>query len=530
MRTEQTDILIVGGGPVGLMLSIDLSWRGVRHILIDQAPRAARSVHPRMDQVSIRSMEHLRRLGVVTDVEAAGFPRSMRRDIVFTTGVLGHELEREPVECDATRAPPSFSPQKHELCPQNFFDPVLQTIAARSPLADIRYDEKLLDFTDDGEDVIAETTRGRIEAKYLAGCDGAGSEVASRLGISTGAATTLAQSTNIFIQSDELTQRASERPGYRYILLDETGIWASMINMNGRDVWRVQVLGNQDRQSWGEAEMRATIRKAIGAEVPYSVMSAVPWARRELVVEQFSKGRCFLAGDSAHQLSPTGGYGMNTGIAEAVDLSWKLDATLKGWAGAGLLASYDAERRPIALRNARRASVNFGRMRDAKGDPALMEQTEAGDAARARVGRMVRESMSEEWDSMGIHLGYNYAASPIIVPDGTLEPKDDPVNYMQSTRPGARAPHAWMADGKSTLDLFERGFVLLAFGTADAEPLAQAAARRHVPLRVERISEPAVAKLYERALVLVRPDGHVAWRGDSFPDDALAIIDHVRGA
>ncbi len=138
MTTERTDVLIVGGGPVGLMLSIDLSWRGVRHILIDRGERAARAIHPRMDQVSVRSMEHLRRLGKVADVEAAGFPREMRRDIVFTTGVLGHELERESVESDATRPLPSCSPQKHELCPQNFFDPVLQKIAERAPLADIR--------------------------------------------------------------------------------------------------------------------------------------------------------------------------------------------------------------------------------------------------------------------------------------------------------------------------------------------------------------------------------------------------------
>ena len=535
MATERTDVLIVGGGPVGLMLSIDLSWRGVRHILIDQGKRAARAVHPRMDQVSIRSMEHLRRLGNVADVEAAGFPREMRRDVVFTTGVLGHELEREPVESDATRPLPPFSPQKHELCPQNFFDPVLQAVAERSPLADIRYEVKLLDFTDNGERVVADIAgpngAGQIEARYLAGCDGAGSEVARRLGISMDAASLLAQSTNIFIQSDELTKRASARPGYRYILLDQTGIWASMINMNGRDVWRVQVLGGQDRPSWSEAEIRAIVAKAVGADVPYTIMSVVPWARRELVVDHFAKGRCFLVGDAAHQLSPTGGYGMNTGIAEAIDLSWKIDAMLQGWGGPELLASYEAERRPVALRNARRSTVNFGRMRAIPAEPALLEETAAGAAARARLGPLVRHALSEEWDSMGIHLGYSYAGSPIVVPDGSAAPDDDAVLYRQTARPGARAPHAWLADGRSTLDLFGRGFVLLAFdAAADPAPLLQAAARRGVPLALERIDDPAVARLYERRLVLVRPDGHVAWRGDTVPADPLAIIDRVRGA
>ncbi len=536
MATKRTEVLIVGGGPVGLVLSIDLSWRGVRHILIDQGRRAARAVHPRMDQVSIRSMEHLRRLGNVADVEASGFPREMCRDVVFTTGVLGHELEREPVDSDATRPLPPFSPQKHELCPQNFFDPVLQVIAERSPLADIRYDVKLIDFVDNGERVIAETAgpdgaSGRIEAQYLAGCDGAGSEVARRLGVSMDAASLLAQSTNIFIQSDELTRRASARPGYRYILLDQTGIWASMINMNGRDVWRVQVLGGQDRPSWNEAEIRAIVAKAVGADVPYTIMSVVPWARRELVVDHFAKGRCFLVGDSAHQLSPTGGYGMNTGIAEAVDLSWKIDAMLKGWGGPELLASYEEERRPIALRNARRSTVNFGRMRAIPAEPALLDETASGEAARRRLGPLVKHALSEEWDSMGIHLGYSYAGSRIVVPDDSPAPEDDAVLYRQTARPGARAPHAWLADGRSTLDLFGRGFVLLAFGAAaDPEPLLQAAARRGLPVTLERIDDPEIALLYERRLVLVRPDGHVAWRGDSVPVDSLAIIDRVRGA
>jgi 2-polyprenyl-6-methoxyphenol hydroxylase-like FAD-dependent oxidoreductase len=536
MRVQQTDVLIVGGGPVGLMLSIELSWRGIAHILIDQGARAARAVHPRMDQVSIRTMEHLRRLGNVADIEAAGFPRSMRRDIVFTTGVLGHELEREPVECDALRQPPSFSPQKHELCPQNFFDPTLQLIAERSTFADIRYDHQLLDFIDHGESIIAsiehaDSGRQQIEAQYLAGCDGAGSDVARRLGITMDAATTLAQSTNIFIKSDELTGRAAARPGYRYILLDQNGIWASMINMNGRDVWRLQVLGGQNRRDWKEDEIQAAVAKAVGEDVPYSIISVVPWARRELVVEHFSKGRCFLVGDAAHQLSPTGGYGMNTGIAEAVDLAWKLEATLKGWGGPALLASYETERRPVALRNAKRSTVNFERMRSVPPELALMELTEAGTAARTRVGPLVKAALSEEWDSMGIHLGYNYADSPLVIPDGSPSLPDDAAHYEQTARPGARAPHAWLREGKSTLDLLGRGFVLMQFSPdADPKPLMRAAALRNVPVRLEQIDNPAIARLYEHAMVLVRPDGHVAWRGETASADALSIIDRIRGA
>ncbi len=345
------------------------------------------------------------------------------------------------------------------------------------------------------------------------------------------AASLLAQSTNIFIRSDELTRRAAARPGYRYILLDQTGIWASMINMNGRDVWRVQVLGGQDRPDWEESEVRAIVAKAVGAEVPYTILSVVPWARRELVVEHFAKGRCFLVGDAAHQFSPTGGYGMNTGIAEAIDLSWKIEAMLKGWGGPELMASYEEERRPVALRNARRGTVNFDRMRAIPAEPALLDETAEGQAARRRLGPLVKRALSEEWDSMGIHLGYSYAGSRLVVPDGSAALADDPVSYQPTTRPGMRVPHAWLADGRSTRDLCGRGLGLLAFeATADAEPLRRAAARRGVPLTLQRIDDVGIARLYERRFVLVRPDGHVAWRGDELPADPLAVIDRVRGA
>ena len=537
MSTEETNVLIVGAGPVGLALSIDLSWRGVPHTLIDQMPRAARAEHPRMDQVGIRSMEYLRRWGVVEDIETAGFPRSLRRDIVFATGLLGLELEREPVECDARRPAPSFSPQKHELCPQNFFDPVLQRIAARSASANIQYETRLIGF-ENGPDAVIATVENlatgqqrSLVARYLAGCDGANSSIARGLGIGSSTPVTLARSTNIFIESQSLVDRLGDRRAYRYILVGAEGVWASMINMDGRNIWRLQVLGDLERPDWDQHTARSVIARALGADVPYTLLAIVPWVRREYVVDRFCAGRCFLAGDAAHQLSPTGGYGMNTGIAEAVDLSWKLAADIDGWAGPGLLASYDDERRPIAHRNVQRATLNFRRMRDAPGDEDLLAQSADGEAARRRVGQAIRAAMAEEWDSMGIHLGYTYARSPIVCAEDDVPIESSPAQYVQTATPGARAPHVWLEPGRSTLDLFGRGFTLLCFDpNVDSRPLQEAAAARNVPLNQVTISDPNAAETYGRALVLVRPDGHVAWRDNSVPSDPLGVIDRVRGA
>ena len=529
-------VLIVGGGPVGLTLSIDLSKRGVRSLLVDSRSREARAEHPRMDQVSIRSMEHIRRWGELEEVYAAGYPREMTRDTVFATAVLGYELEREPMQADAIRPSPQFSPQKHELCPQNFFDPALQRIALRQPLSSLRYNVKLVGFLEREDGVVARLEdvetgmHTEVFTQFLAACDGANSFVAKELGFGSRNEALLAQSTNVFVRSPALTELANTRPAYRYVLIGEEGVWGSMVNLSGRDVWRLQVLNVPDEQPWSDAEVHAAIVRAIGAQIEYELLSIVPWLRREMVRDRFASERCFLVGDAAHQLSPTGGYGMTTGMGEAFDLSWKLAAVLQGWGGNDLLGSYEAERRPVALRNVAFATANFRRMCEVRKLPGLFGTGQQGEAVRAHAGKAIREAMGGEWESMGIHLGYSYEGSPIVVTEETSPPADSPFNYRQTSRPGARAPHVWLKSDQSTLDLFGSGFVLLVFtDRVDPEPLRQAAELRGVPLRIERIDHEAAARAYERAMVLVRPDGHVAWRGDSLDQDALAIIDRVRG-
>ena len=253
------------------------------------------------------------------------------------------------------------------------------------------------------------------------------------------------------------------------------------------------------------------------------------------MAESYGSARVLLAGDSAHQLSPTGGFGMNTGIQEAVDLSWKLAARIEGWGGQRLIDSYEIERRPVAARNVAEAASNLARMlspRDQRPPPEIFVPGSAGDAARRDFGAKFTEIMRHEWFTLGIQLGYRYEHSPICIPDGTPSPPDEVATYTPMARPGHRAPHAWLAPGRSTLDLFGRGFTLLRFGATppDTLGLEAAAADRAVPLRTYDVADEAIAALYGRRLVLVRPDGHVAWRGDVAPADPLEVIDTVRGA
>jgi hypothetical protein len=239
-----------------------------------------------------------------------------------------------------------------------------------------------------------------------------------------------------------------------------------------------------------------------------------------------------LAGDAVHQLSPTGALGMNTGIGDAVDLGWKLAATLQGWGGARLIESYDAERRPVGQRNVRMATGFYQHNETfSQWSDALTHDTAEGERMRREIGAALESHVGGEFRTLGLQIGYAYENSPICVSDGTPPPPDDPANYAANARPGARAPHVWLADNRSTLDLFGHGFTLLRFaGAPETDEIVQAAAARGVPLSIVDIASDEAAAIYRCKLVLVRPDGHVAWRGDTIPDNAVAMIDTVRGA
>jgi hypothetical protein len=274
----------------------------------------------------------------------------------------------------------------------------------------------------------------------------------------------------------------------------------------------------------------AIIRRVVGAELDFEVIRVGGWVRRDMVAERYRYDRVFLAGDCAHQNTPTGGYGMNTGMGDAVDLGWKLAAMHDGWGGPGLLASYEAERRPIALRNVEEATRNLRRhVFDCS--RIMLDGTE-GERQRRAVGDAIVRDGARRHGHDGLALGYRYAASPICRPDDDAAPADDTARYVPSAHAGFRAPHVRLADGRSTIDLFGRGFVLLRLGAGapDGGPMERAARRRGVPFEVVELAEDDVLELYQRRLVLVRPDGHVAWRGDTPPEDPSDVIDTVRGA
>jgi 2-polyprenyl-6-methoxyphenol hydroxylase-like FAD-dependent oxidoreductase len=536
VHNDIVPVLVVGGGPVGLALAGDLGWRGIACTLVEQSDGSI--YQPRMDLVGVRTMEFCRRWGLVPAVEGSPYPRDYAQDNIYLTSLTGYELGRERFPGIGQAPPPKQSPQRRERCPQNMFDPILRAFAASQKNVALRYRTRLVSFTQNADLVTAvvenaETgAREEILSRYIVGCDGARSLVRETLGIAMQGNPVLTYTTNVIFRCPHLLSLHDKGKAYRHIFIGPEGTWSTIVAINGRDEWRFSIIGGSEQRDYTTDDIKAAIRRAVGRNFDFEILSVLPWVRRELVAERYRGGRGFIAGDAAHVMSPTGGFGMNTGIQDVVDLSWKLAATIEGWGGDRLLDSYSIERQPIGTRNVTEASGNLRRMLSVPPHPDLLDDTPQGAATREKVGREFSETMRREWFTLGAHLGYRYEGSPICWPDGSTAPPDDPRVYVPTARPGHRAPHAFLADGRSTLDLFGRGFALIGFGAdlAEAAPLLEAARKRNLPLTFTALAEPHIVALYERKFVLVRPDGHVAWRGDHMPEDALCVIDVVRGA
>lgn len=532
-------VLVVGAGPVGLALAGDLGWRGVACTVVERGDGTI--VQPRMDMVGMRTMEFARRWGIVDWVENSPYPRDYPQDNAYVSSLTGYEFEREPFPAmgDAVNLPQT--PQRRERCPQDMFDPILTRFAGSQESVRIRYRTEVTGMTQ-REDAVVVSVRdldtGKTEeltASYVVGCDGGDSGVRQMLGIERSGSPALTYTTNVIFRCPNLVELHRKRKAYRFICIGSEGTYATIVAINGKDNWRMSIIGDGTPRRLSDGDIHAAITRAVGVDFEYEVLSVMHWIRSELIADEYRQGRVFLAGDAVHVMSPTGGFGMNTGIGDAVDLAWKLDAVLAGWGGDQLLDSYEAERRPVAVRNAAEATANLRNMLSPRTTPPAREAFEpgpAGDRARAEFGQRFRELMRREWYAVGIHLGYRYDGSPVCWDEGGPLPGNPVASYEQTSRPGARAPHAWLADGTSTLDLFGRGFVLLRIG--DDPPagagLADAAAAHGVPLRVVRLRDAAVVEAYGCPLVLVRPDGHVAWRGEQDPGDPDAIIALIRGA
>jgi 2-polyprenyl-6-methoxyphenol hydroxylase-like FAD-dependent oxidoreductase len=531
---KAVSVLIVGGGPIGLALAAELGWHGVECLLVEQGDGIVKT--PKMNEVNTRSMEFCRRWGIAEQVLDTPFPVDWPKDVVFITTLAGYELGRVPRPPRQIRAS-EYSPESMQTCSQHWFDPILQRFAGGFPGVTLRHRCRFESFVETANSITAtlrdsETGEtAEVEASYLVGCDGAGSAVRRALGIPLAGQGVLGHAVNMFFRAPGLLDICGKQPGTFFVPIDRGGVWANLRIIDPRNaLWRLMVNETGSETTVENVDKEAYLRRALGRDIAVEWVDINVWRRQSVLAERYSERRVFLAGDAVHQVSPTGALGMNTGLGDAVDLGWKLAATIQGWGGRHLLASYDAERRPVGAR-AVGSATQFHALQSGWGDglDALEEASAAGTALRQRIGETLVTRIGREFRTIGLQIGYRYEGSPICISDGTPPVPDDSETYRPSARPGMRAPHAWLPDGRSVLDLFGRSFTLLCFDDAStAAPFAEAARLRRLVLNIETIAAPAIKALYERPLVLVRPDGHVAWRG-STAEDAGTILDRARG-
>jgi len=525
-------VVVIGGGPVGLAMALELGLRGHEVVVFESGD--GRVDHPRAGGLSIRTMEFCRRWGVLDEVRNCGFPMDYPLDIVFSTGLDGYELIREPYPSLGEMPVPEESPERRQRCPQMWFDPILMRAATRLPNVRVHLNTRV-DRVEELSDVVTvHTTDVRSQetavctARFVVACDGATSPVRTALGIAMSGIPLLNYSMGVFFRSPGLLEAAGQAPAARFIFVSPTGPIGNLTVVDGRELWRFTFIAGKERIGLDTENIEAIMSRVLGDNAKFDILSIAPWRRSQLVADRYRQGRIFLVGDSAHTMSPTGGFGSNTGIGEAVDLGWKLDAVLRGWGGERLLDSYEAERRPIAIRNSAAATRNFNGWYSKSDLSGLLDSSPEADQFRQRVGEELLAGTRAEWESKGVILGYRYENSPICVQDGSAAPPDDYRVYCPTNRAGHRAPHAWLAENKSTLDLFGDGFVLLQRGTEtnDHRGLFEAAGNRDIPMSKEILPD-SLEPLYPTRFTVVRPDGHVAWRGNALPtdcDDFLGVI------
>lgn len=543
MRSLEASVLVVGGGPVGLTLAMDLASRGV-DVTVVETRRAGEPPNVKCNQVSARSMEIFRRLGLAAKIRDTGLPPEYRNDVACCISALGPELSRIKLPSRAGRVRGEKGADGHwptaewgHRINQLHLEPLLFAHAAAQPGVRILNRTQFETLTQDDQGVTAivrDLDSGElltIECRYLVGCDGGRSTVRKAIGAELAGIPVYQRVQSTYFRAPKLKSMLPGEPAWMYLAFNPRRC-GTMMTIDGRETWLIHNFLYNDEPDYDSVDRDWAIRNIIGAPegFEYEVISKEDWIGRRLVADRFQNGRAFIAGDSAHLWIPHAGYGMNAGIADAASLSWMLAAVLKGWGAPALLDAYQAERQPITEQVSRFAFNMAKQVSQQRREiSADIERDDAtGEAVRAQIGREAYDLYVQQQCCGGLNFGYFYADSPVIAYDGAAQPAYSMGHFESSTVPGCRAPHVWLPDGRSLYDALRDGYGLIRLDRrVSVDGIVAAAHSRGVPFAVVDID---AAEAYANKLALVRPDRHVAWRGDAEPADAPALIDHLRGA
>lgn len=542
---HSADVLVIGGGPVGLTLAMDLSQRGVKVLVLETRHRGeAPSV--KCNHVSARSMEIFRRLGVAEAVRAAGLPEDYPNDVAYRTSVTGIELSRISIPArkdryTAVNGPDTGwpTPEPPHRINQIFFEPILFAHAEAARNVRILNRTQFVDLEQDetGVSVVAtnldtEATL-RLRGKFMIGCDGGRSIVRKKIGAKLTGTSSIGSIQSTYLRAPSLLEALKHPPAWATFALN-TRRCGNVYAIDGRETWLVHNYLAAE-ETFDSVDRDWAIRQilGVGPEFPYEVISKEDWVARRLVADRFRDRRVFICGDAAHVWVPMAGYGMNAGIADAIDLSWTLAAYINGWGAEGILDAYEAERLPITEQVSQFAMSHAIALQGQRESvPANIEDcSPIGDAARAAVGRALYDLNVQQYCCAGLNFGYFYDRSPLIAYDNESAPAYSMGFFTPSTVPGCRTPHVWLEDGRSLYDALGPEYTLIrSDASVDVQPLVSAARDANVPMEVLDLAATPAKDHYVHALVLSRPDQHIAWRGNACPTDSNQLISRIRGA
>jgi len=549
---SHTPVAIVGGGPVGLMLAMFLDFHGVACTVFNAASTIR--PHPKGSTQNARTMEHYRQLGFAHRVRELGLPMEHPTDVAYFTRFSGWELARLPMPSEtekrnAVRNSDALDqvPEPIHRANQMYVEQILLEEAAARPHITLKFGMRIDSIYQDDEGVTltaVDTAHGETiswRASYAVGCDGGRSFVRKHLGIAYEGFENLQQAffggrmISTYLRAPTLYRDfLGTRRAWQYWIVNPQ-IRTALVALNGKDEFLLWTRDEHPNAPVDARHIAAALQACAGTDLPVEIIAHGKWtAGVALVAEKFARRRIFLAGDSAHLFTPTGGFGMNTGVDDAANLAWKLSGSIQGWAGSGLLASYEIERKPIAHRNTTAARELARSVGMVPVPPELEEDSAAGAKARTDTGAFL-STFGEEYASLGVQLGARYDGSPIVVADGPA-PADNPIHYIASSVPGGRTPHFWIDNGRgkgsSLFDRLGRGFTLLCFRppSRDVAQLEKAAQERGIPLTALPIAHEEARAFYGVDRILIRPDQHIAWRGNAIPEDAKGLLGKVTGA